>query len=99
LFLADGTKVWLNAASRISYGKNFGNGALRDVYLDGEAFFDVAHDPDKPFIVHTSSIQIKVLGTSFNVRSYAEDNTIETTLVQGKVRIEHPDQAGEPSGV
>lgn len=88
LFLSDGTKVWLNAASKLSYQKDFGSGDSRDVHLEGEAFFDVAHNEEKPFIVHTSSIKIKVLGTSFNVKSYTEEKTIETTLIKGKVKIE-----------
>ncbi|HEX3935519.1 MAG TPA: FecR family protein, partial [Puia sp.] len=69
LYLPDGTHVWLNAGSRITYNKNFGASA-REVDLSGEAFFDVAHNPASPFIIHTSRIDIKVLGTSFNVKSY-----------------------------
>lgn len=99
LFLSDGTKVWLNAASRISYAPDFRQTQTRDVYLEGEAFFDVTHNPDKPFVVHTSSIQVKVLGTSFNVKSYSEEKTIETTLVEGSVRIEQSDEAGRQLGV
>lgn len=98
LFLSDGTKVWLNAASKLSYANDFTEQPTRDVYLEGEAFFDVAHNEDKPFIVHTSSIKIKVLGTSFNVKSYAEEKTIETTLVEGKVRIEQADAQGNRIG-
>lgn len=98
LFLDDGTKVWLNAASKISYATDFIAHPTRDVYLEGEAFFDVAHNSDKPFIVHASSIKIKVLGTSFNVKSYSEEKTIETTLVHGKVRIEQSDVSGNRIG-
>jgi len=98
LVLSDGTKVWLNAASKISYPKDFETQNTRDVYLEGEAFFDVAHNENKPFIVHTSSINIKVLGTSFNVKSYFDEKTIETTLVQGKVRIEQSDGKGNSIG-
>ena len=98
LFLSDGTKVWLNAASKISYVKDFSNAETRDVYLEGEGFFDVAHDSQKPFIVHTSSIRIKVLGTSFNVKSYPEERTIETTLVDGSVRIQPPGARGMRAG-
>lgn len=94
LFLDDGTKVWLNAASSISYGRNFNEHDTREVFLDGEAFFEVMHNPEKPFIVHASSIKIKVLGTSFNVKSYSEEETIETTLIQGKVCIEQSDTKG-----
>lgn len=98
LFLSDGTKVWLNAASRISYVKDFNGQPTRDVYLEGEAFFDVAHDREKQFIVHTSSIQIAVLGTSFNVKSYPDEKTIETTLVKGKVRIQRSGTKGKLIG-
>lgn len=98
LFLRDGTKVWLNAASKISYAKDFIKQNTRDVYLEGEAFFDVAHNAEKPFIVHTSSIKIKVLGTSFNVKSYSDEKTIETTLIHGKVRIEQSDKNGNRIG-
>lgn len=98
LFLIDGTKVWLNAASKIVFAKDFIEHSTRDVYLDGEAFFDVAHNAEKPFIVHTSSIKIKVLGTSFNVKSYSEEETIETTLVKGKVHIEQSDGRGNSVG-
>ena len=98
LFLDDGTKVWLNAASKISYAKDFEDQETRDVYLEGEAFFDVAHDKEKPFVVHTTSLKIKVLGTSFNVKSYSEEKTIETTLVQGKVRIEQSGVQGNHIG-
>ncbi|HTF18060.1 MAG TPA: FecR family protein [Chryseolinea sp.] len=98
LFLSDGTKVWLNAASKLSYTSDFSEQDTREVYLEGEAFFEVAHNKNKPFIVHTSSIKIKVLGTSFNVKSYSEEKTIETTLVNGKVRIEQADARGNRIG-
>ena len=87
LFLADGSKVWLNAESTLNYEKDFTKGNSRELYLVGEAFFEVAHDPAKPFFVHTSDLTIRVQGTSFNVKSYADDEVIETTLVSGKVRI------------
>jgi len=98
LFLTDGSKVWLNAASKIKYPKEFLDSDTREVYLEGEAFFDVAHDPEKPFIVHTSGLKIKVLGTSFNVKSYSDEKTIETTLLKGKVRIEQTDRNGNRIG-
>jgi transmembrane sensor len=94
IFLNDGTKVWLNAESKIMYLKDFQGQSTREVYLEGEAFFDVAHNAEKPFVVNTSSIKIKVLGTSFNVKSYSGENTVETTLVRGKVRIEQSDVQG-----
>jgi ferric-dicitrate binding protein FerR (iron transport regulator) len=87
LQLADGTKVWLNADSRLSYAKDFTGKDQREVHLEGEAFFDVAHDASKPFLVHAAGITVKVLGTSFNVKSYGDDATVETTLVHGKVSI------------
>lgn len=87
LLLSDGSKVWLNADSRLHYNKDFGISGTRDVYLEGEAFFEVAPNPSKPFIVHTTGISVRVLGTAFNVKSYPQDQTIETTLVHGKVSI------------
>jgi transmembrane sensor len=87
LLLEDGTEVWLNANSVLKYEKNFADQAIREVYLEGEAFFDVTHDEKRPFIVRTSGLAIRVLGTTFNVRSYAEDHVVETTLVDGKVTI------------
>lgn len=87
--LRDGTKVWLNADSRLKYS-GFTDHPTREVFLEGEAFFDVAEE-ERPFIVNTSDIAIKVLGTSFNVKSYPDDQKIETTLVIGKVSIESKD--------
>ncbi|HVW58828.1 MAG TPA: FecR domain-containing protein [Puia sp.] len=86
LTLPDGTVVWLNAGSRISYEKNFG-ATLRSVSLTGEAFFDVAPDAGKPFVIHTAHIDIRVLGTSFNVRSYPSDKTTEATLIRGSIEV------------
>jgi ferric-dicitrate binding protein FerR (iron transport regulator) len=86
LVLPDGTKVWVNADSRLSYGKNFGN-QLREVYLEGEAYFDVAEDKRKPFIVHTNNIDVKVLGTAFNVRAYGNEVNTQTTLLRGSVEV------------
>lgn len=85
--LEDGSKVWLNAESRLVYPKSFKNHAQREVFLEGEGFFSVAKDSTKPFVVHTDGVLIKVLGTSFNVKSYEHDNLIQTTLVEGKVRL------------
>lgn len=85
--LDDGTKITLNANTILSYPKIF-SGKSREVTLQGEAFFEVSHDPGKPFIVHThNGMEIEVLGTRFNVKSYSEDLSIETTLVSGKVRV------------
>jgi ferric-dicitrate binding protein FerR (iron transport regulator) len=84
--LPDGTTVWLNAGSKIYYDGDF-TGPTREVRLEGEAFFDVVKQTDRPFIVHTSGIDIKVLGTAFNVKSYPEDKTVETTLYRGLVQV------------
>ncbi len=84
--LPDGTKVWLNAQSKLIYPETFG--ATREVRLQGEGFFDVADNKDRPFIVHADDIQIRVLGTAFNIKSYPGDPSIATTLVRGKVLIE-----------
>jgi ferric-dicitrate binding protein FerR (iron transport regulator) len=87
LTLPDGSKVWLNAGSHLKYKRNF-NIKERDVYLNGEAFFEVKKQ-HTPFVVHTSYVDIKALGTAFNVKSYAEENKVEATLVEGKISIEN----------
>lgn len=84
--LPDGSIVFLNTGSQITYPKIF-NDSIREVTLIGEAFFDVAHNKSKPFIVKTEEFNIKVLGTTFNVKSYPEDKQIETVLVTGKVEL------------
>ncbi|MGN6533074.1 MAG: FecR family protein [Ginsengibacter sp.] len=86
IILPDGTIVRLNGSSSLAYQKDF-NKKVRDVYLDGEAYFDVTKDANHPFIVHTSNINIKVLGTLFNVKSYEQDETIETTLLRGSIEV------------
>lgn len=87
VLLADGTKVFLNAGSRLVYPENF-TGKTREVFLVGEAFFDVSHDQQHPFIVQVSDLRVKVLGTRFNISAYPTDNVIETVLAEGKVRME-----------
>lgn len=87
IVLSDGTQVWLNSGSTIKYPGIFSN-KERKVFLEGEAFFDVARDESCPFIVNTSEINIKVLGTTFNVKSYPDENIVETTLVSGSLEIE-----------
>jgi transmembrane sensor len=86
LSLPDGTKVWVNAGSRIDYAKSFGVVA-REVDLTGEAYFDVAPDAGKPFVIHTRKIDIRVLGTSFNIKSYPSDRTTEATLIKGSIEV------------
>jgi len=84
--LPDGTQVWLNADSKLTYSKEFGNRA-REVSLSGEAFFDVMKDADHPFVIHAGSLDIKVLGTAFNVRSYQTEKTAEATLIRGAIEV------------
>ena len=84
LELADGTKVWLNSFSELRYPVNF-TGDMREVYLKGEAYFQVKRDEKHPFIVHTSMGAVEVLGTSFNVRDYEDEREVVTTLETGKV--------------
>src|SRR5258705_4020135 len=72
--LPDGTQVWLNADSKLRYSQDF-MGAYREVQLTGEAYFDVAKDKSRPFIIHTGPIDIRVVGTSFNVRAYPNEKT------------------------
>ncbi len=86
LVLPDGSVVWLNAGSKLNYDKNFGT-TLREVKLSGEGFFDVVRNPEKPFIIYTETVDIKVLGTQFNVRSYPGDKTTETSLIRGSVEV------------
>lgn len=84
--LPDGTAVWLNAASRLEYHED-PNANLRIVQLDGEAFFEVKSDKDRPFKVVTKGQEVEVLGTSFNINSYSDEPTIRTTLVEGVVKV------------
>jgi transmembrane sensor len=86
IILADGSQVWVNTGSEIKYPKVF-NGKVREVYLSGEAFFDIAHDASKPFIIHTGKVVTTVLGTAFNIREDKGKNTIEVTVTRGKVSV------------
>ncbi len=86
IVLTDGTRVWLNSGSSLIYPTQF-DGSIREVYLTGEAAFDVAHDKTKPFFVKTKECNVRVLGTVFNVSSYPEDKNVQTALLEGKVRI------------
>ncbi|NJK97802.1 MAG: FecR family protein [Bacteroidales bacterium] len=84
--LPDGTIVWLNSASKLTYSNDF-NQKNREVKLEGEGYFKVAKNKNKPFIVNTSNITVQALGTEFNVKSYPEEGIIETTLVEGSVKV------------
>lgn len=89
--LADGTRVWLNAESSLTFPTAF-NGSQRRVHLQGEAYFEVTHDPGQPFYVETRHNEIEVLGTHFNVMEYPDQPFNHTTLLEGSVRFRHGDQ-------
>lgn len=86
LILSDGTKVWLNADTRIHYPVQFGK-LSREISLKGEAYFEVAKDTTRPFIVNTEGMKVKVLGTKFNVNSYQDDGRIYAILEEGSVEV------------
>ena len=93
--LPDGSTIWLNSESNITYNSNFGVDK-REVYLVGEAFFEVEENINVPFIVHAQTVKIRVTGTAFNVRSYPENNKVQTALIRGSVEVfteDNPDQA------
>ena len=87
LKLSDGTSIKLNAGSRIDFPKQFGDNS-RDLILVGEAFFDVAHDENRPFIITSKGLTTKVLGTSFNIKAYQDEEEVAVGVVTGKVYIE-----------
>lgn len=93
VLLPDGTKVWLNKESSIKYPKSF-KSDLREVFLNGEAYFEVSKDEKKPFIVQTEAIQVKVLGTVFNLRCQPGDLVAEATLIEGSVQVKVKDGEG-----
>lgn len=86
IVLPDGTKVRLNSDSKLQYEESFSD-TIREVTLEGEAYFDVVRDKKRPFIVHTSDIDIYVLGTAFNVKSYPQEGKIEATLLHGLIEV------------
>ncbi|HKJ41560.1 MAG TPA: FecR domain-containing protein [Sunxiuqinia sp.] len=90
LFLFDGTEVWLNSGTTFKYPKDF-NTDERNVYIDGEAYFKVAHNKKLPFIVNTGKMQVEVLGTTFNVSAYSNEAAQSVVLVEGKVQINNID--------
>lgn len=90
LKLSDGTKVWLNSESTISYPANFDK-SQRSVHLTGEAFFEV-NKQNRPFVVSTQTMHVKVLGTSFNLEAYPENRFVKTVLIEGRVEIQDQDQ-------
>ncbi len=91
LLLPDGTKVWLNAGSKLTYDSAFGK-VHREVSLSGEGYFAVVKNKDRPFIIHASRINVKVLGTEFDVKSYPTDKTSEASLIRGSIEVSFNDQ-------
>jgi|GEM_PF-2083088 len=86
-FLSDGTKIWLNSGAKLSYDRKHFGDTSREVKISGEAFFDVAHLPQKPFKVHSGKLTTTVMGTAFNVEAYPKEEHIRVLLVRGYVRI------------
>ena len=93
--LADGSTVVLNQNSKLYHSNSYKGAELRVVRLEGEAFFDVAHNPEQPFRIYTAESEVNVLGTSFNVRAYLEEETTEVDVVSGKVQFVSRDQENE----
>lgn len=87
IVLADGTRLWLGAGTRLIYPAVF-HGSQRKVFLDGEAYAEVAHDPKHPFIISTTDTDVRVLGTEFGLRAYDDDDDIELMLVAGSVSLD-----------
>ena len=98
IILADGTKVWLNAGSRLIYPSRFVD-RTREVFLSGEAFFDVEENENQPFRVKTADVQVEVLGTQFNVTAYPEDFSVQTVLAEGSVEIKSAGAGRREKGV
>ena len=96
--LPDGSKVWLNAGSKMSYPPDFGV-TSRNVYLTGEAYFDVAKMEEIPFFVNTDVMKIKVYGTTFNVKAYKDDDIVEATLDSGAISIIRNDSPNQEISV
>lgn len=88
LRLPDGSKIWLNAASTLKYPASFASAKIRKVQLTGEAYFEVAHNPASPFVVESGKQRVEVLGTHFNINSYPDEKNIQTTLLEGAVRVD-----------
>ena len=98
LQLSDGSKVWLNAKSRLRYTDSFSSHS-RDVYLEGQAYFEISRDTKRPFVVHASSWQVTVLGTHFDVSDYMEDNDVTVSVLSGKVAVQSTRQQNTPAAI
>jgi len=88
IVLPDGSRVWLNAASSLRFPTAF-NGRIREVQLTGEAYFEIARNPAMPFEVKVNDMAVQVLGTHFNIMAYPDEHSIQTTLLEGAVRVQH----------
>lgn len=86
IYLPDGSTVILNEGSKLNYPAAF-NGRIREVYLSGEGYFDIKHNPKLPFLVHSGKLIIKVLGTAFDIKAYPGDESIQVTVTRGKVQV------------
>lgn len=95
MVLADGSKVWINSLSELKYPEKF-DGATREVFLTGEAYFDIRHDAARPFLIHTGKVITRVLGTAFNIKEDCKLHTVTVTVTRGKVSVAN---GGEPIGV
>lgn len=93
MLLPDGTKVWLNQSSVLKYPRAF-EGKERHVYLDGEAYFEVTRNHEKPFTVKSQAMDVRVLGTSFNIKCRPDNSFAETTLVEGEVEVKDKSDKG-----
>jgi len=91
IILSDGSRVWLNSGSRLVFPPAF-NGKVREVFLEGEACFEVSRNENKPFFVRTSAFRVKVLGTKFLVQAYKEENEFTTVLLEGRVNLAQNDK-------
>ena len=89
LTLPDGSKAWLNSESKLTYYSDY-NKKKRELQLEGEGYFEVAHNPKKPFVVKSNDMAVEALGTVFEVKAYSDDNLISSVLMKGKIRVTTP---------
>lgn len=87
IYLSDSSRIHLQCGARVSYPKDFGTGSIREVYLEGNAFFEIAKNPEKPFFVYSDELVTKVIGTSFQIKSDTEKGELSVAVVSGKVSV------------
>jgi ferric-dicitrate binding protein FerR (iron transport regulator) len=90
IFLPDGSTVFLSPGSRLNYPSTFDGKKKREVYLEGQGFFDIKHNSTRPFVVHTGKVETTVLGTAFNIKAQPDEKNITVTVTRGKVRVSDP---------